>query len=121
MATNGNTGLAIFLACICQEVIVDSTNKKSGHDSIHCDSQCTTWIHRGCADLSKAAASESDSKFLCPMCRLHEQAYEIASLTDTVTKLFSELAQIEAHLSKNPSCVKLVVGSGRERLQSVSN
>ena len=38
---------------ISDDVIKDSSLKTKGHDSMFCDGVCNTWLHRGCAGLSK--------------------------------------------------------------------
>ena len=88
---------------ICQDPIEDSTARKPGQDSIHCDGRCKTWVHRGCAGLSQAAfktVSQSGKSFLCPACRLDDQSHEIASLKHAVANLSQELAEIKSQLGK---------------------
>lgn len=40
----------VCICAICDDQIVDSTQQ-----SIWCEGHCDTWLHRGCAGLSKAA------------------------------------------------------------------
>lgn len=93
---------------ICMEVIVDSTPRKPGHDSIFCDGECQSWIHRRCAGLSKLAFSKlcsvSNTKpFYCPNCRLEQQSLEISELKSTLSKVVVELAKFKENVSKAPS------------------
>ena len=87
-----------FICPICQDIIIDATNKKDGHDSIFCDGHCQTWLHRTCASLSKPAfdlACKSNNPFFCPNCRLDVQDKEILSLKSTINNLATELASLK--------------------------
>ena len=57
------------------------SEKAPGHDSIECEGLCKAWLHHGCAGLSNHAfqvATTSPDPFLCPHCRLVEQAADLA-------------------------------------------
>lgn len=83
---------------------VQETNQsKSGQDSIFCNGGCDTWLHRGCAGLSKAAlkaASKSNDPFNCMKCKLFYQESEIASLKTTVNSLVTKLSSLEEKLTE---------------------
>lgn len=84
-----------FTCPICEEVIVDASGKKQGQDSIECDGNCATWIHRRCAGLSKVSFNsicKSDNPFYCPQCRLDKHELEINSLRDMVVNLSGQLS-----------------------------
>jgi len=38
---------------------------KSQQDAIYCDAVCQSWLHRGCAGLSRGTV-KSDNQFHCP-------------------------------------------------------
>ena len=40
---------------ICDDQILDAKGRRKGHDAIFCDGTCQTWLHRGCAGLSRRA------------------------------------------------------------------
>ena len=49
---------------ICDDLIEERSEMTPGHDAIHCDGICDSWLHRRCTGLSKSAflsASNSDS------------------------------------------------------------
>lgn len=86
-----------FRCPICDLIIKDAEGKKQGEDSVECDGNCATWLHRKCAGLSKEAfksVCESDKPFYCPQCRLDKQELEIMSLRDLVSKLSSKLSLV---------------------------
>ena len=92
---------------ICEELILDATVKKPGHDAVKCDGTCAAWLHRRCAGLSETtfiALCASDKKFYCPQCRLDKQELEITSLKGLVSSLSSKLDDIKCYLdSRAPS------------------
>ena len=68
---------------ICDDVIEDLLPKTKGQDSVFCDSVCNTWLHRGCAGLSKPAFKKivaSNDPFYCPHCSLAQHKNEIYAL-----------------------------------------
>ena len=84
---------------VCEEPIVDGSEKTPGHDSIECEGLCKGWLHRGCASLSKnpfQVATTSPDPFMCPHCRLVEQAADLASLKCSVRDLAEELSSLKA-------------------------
>ena len=87
---------------ICEEDIKEPSNKVIGEDAVFCDGRCKSWVHRRCAGLTIAhfkIVSESNDPFLCPHCRLQENATEIALLKDNLAALTSEIASIKTQLS----------------------
>uniref|UniRef100_A0A1X7UI53 PHD-type domain-containing protein n=1 Tax=Amphimedon queenslandica TaxID=400682 RepID=A0A1X7UI53_AMPQE len=93
---------------ICDDQIDDSTQQ-----SIWCDGECNTWLHRGCAGLSKAAHSKlngTDIPFYCPHCRLMRQDREIeslkASLSD-LSKRFDDLTSKSPGVSTPPDATSV--------------
>ena len=78
---------------ICDDPIEEQSETTPGHDAIHCDGICDSWLHRRCAGLSK-----SDSKFLCPHCHLHDLISEVTSLKSIVSNLTAELSSIKSQL-----------------------
>ena len=80
---------------ICEDVIVDPVGGKGGDDSIHCDGNCSSWLHRRCTGLTKAAfgtLGKSDCPFRCPHCSLSLTEEEIQSLKKLVADLSSHLS-----------------------------
>ena len=74
-----------FMCPICEDHIVDGSQR-----SIWCDGECATWLHSGCAGLSKTAHAKlhgSDDPFLCPHCQLQTQAAELVSLRSSLSSL----------------------------------
>ena len=70
---------------ICEDHIVDGSQR-----SIRCDGECATWLHSGCAGLSKTAHAKlhgSDDPFLCPHCQLQTQAADLVSLRSSMSSL----------------------------------
>ena len=93
---------------ICLEVIQDSSKSKKGHDSIFCEGQCNSWLHRGCAGLPKSVFTsllDSSDPFYCPHCQLKEHSSTIldlkatiASLTKSITALQTSVKSLEPTL-----------------------
>ena len=86
---------------ICDEVIVDPVGSKPGDDSIYCDGDCSSWLHRRCAGLSKsvfASLTKSDNPFHCPRCILSLHEKEICSLKSMVATLTSHLSLLSDNL-----------------------
>ena len=109
-----------FVCPICDDVIVDAVGKKSGHESVECNGLCSSWLHRHCAGLSKAAFHEvckSDQPFFCPQCRLDNQSLEIASLRDLVTALSSKLSAACTKLEALQGPLSASAGSGAAKSQ----
>jgi len=83
---------------ICEDFIINNTQ-----DSIYCEGECNSWIHRCCAGLTKAAlvdAAESGNSFLCPHCMLFNLNKEISLLKGTINNL-TELVQSLQKSSSN--------------------
>ena len=100
-ATSKRLSSAKHICPICEDVIVDQSSSNKGHDSVFCDGLCNTWLHRGCAGLSKLAFEQvvaSSDSFYCPHCSLLQQKKEIASLKATVERLSSDLLSISSTL-----------------------
>lgn len=82
---------------ICEDIILESTVSKEGHDSILCEGACAGWLHRWCAGLSKSGfneVSKSKDKFLCVSCRLRESTKEVSDLRKRVEDLESKIASL---------------------------
>ena len=87
---------------VCDEVIRDDTKSQKGQDSIWCEGECNTWLHRGCAGLSKKrfiALRESSESFSCVSCRLSAQSMEIRLLCDDVKLLKEAFVNLKWSLS----------------------
>ena len=96
--------LAQCICPICEERIVDATDKLAGQDSIKCEGRCNSWLHRKCAGLSTAVfadAMQSLTAFCCSNCKLEEQGSEIIHLKLTVSKLLDEIAELKANLTSS--------------------
>ena len=64
-----------------------------------CDGVCNTWLHRGCAGLSKPAFKKiaaSNDPFYCPHCSLAQHKNEIDALKAVIEKLSSDLLSINS-------------------------
>ena len=89
---------------ICEDVIKEArAGVTTGHDSVYCDGLCRTWLHRGCAGLSKKAfevLSKSNDKFHCLKCTFSTQKVTSHSndTTSHVADFHSLLADIETQL-----------------------
>ena len=90
---------------VCFNFIVEYNEKQGidGDDAIFCEGKCYSWIHRMCVGLSKKGyqeLSEDDSPYLCPHCKITQQANEIAELKEVVISLTSDLKLIKEELLK---------------------
>ncbi|XP_019848641.1 PREDICTED: uncharacterized protein LOC100634511 [Amphimedon queenslandica] len=86
-----------FICPICDDDIIDETQQ-----SVMCDGPCASWLHRGCAGLSRVAFSKlegSDNPFLCTRCCLEAQSIEIISLKESLAALSSQLNSLQQTLS----------------------
>ena len=86
---------------MCNEIIVDQVGSKPGDDSIYCDGNCSSWLHRRCAGLTKSAfdtISKSDNPFHCPHCKISLHEEEIKSLKNLVMNLSSHLSIVSDKL-----------------------
>ena len=109
-STNKNTKTGECICPICLDPIVDAKSKQKGQDSIFCDSQCSAWLHRQCAGLSKSlfeSWTESEKPFYCPHCRLHDHTYtlEIAKLKEAIESLTKSISGIneKSEMSTKPN------------------
>lgn len=87
---------------VCEEVIEDQSETKEGQDSIECDGQCASWLHRRCAGLSKhrfAEISSVKAPFLCPPCRLATQECEIVQLKSALSAIEKKLDAVITSLA----------------------
>ena len=104
-----------FTCPICDDAIEDCSTKARGHDAVFCDGHCNTWLHRGCAGLSKTAfkkVTESNDPFFCTRCYLSQHKEELIALRTTVDKMASELGSLRSALKEiagkvTPSTVSL--------------
>ncbi len=91
---------------ICEDVILDDTVTQTGQDSIFCEGACSTWLHRGCAGLSKKRflqLNQSDKSFLCTSCCLLSHSSEIKDLRDSINHLTQELLSLKSLVSSRRS------------------
>ena len=42
-------------SALCEDEILDASSSLPGQDAIFCTGTCDSWLHRGCAGLSKPA------------------------------------------------------------------
>ena len=86
--TNKTSKKKQVICPVCDEAILDG---RKGHESIHCDGLCQSWLHRRCTGLSKHAfavvSASGYGPFLCAFCRLDTLSKEITSLKATITSL----------------------------------
>ena len=95
---------ADFVCPICLEDILEDEDRRD-YNSIHCDGHCSTWLHGGCAGLTREAVamlSRSSDPFYCPQCRLDQHEKEIIALKD-----------ILSHLSRDMEYLKSLQPSGK--------
>ena len=73
---------------ICEESVLDSR-----HDSIYCESSCDAWLIMAVRFDKKLlnAIKVSLDPFFCPLCRLHRQDSELASLKFELASLKEKL------------------------------
>lgn len=99
VATKGlkaTTKSSNVICSICEDVIVDESQ-----DSIMCEGLCSSWLHRGCAGLTKtkfAQLRDSDKPFHCPKCRIEALALETATLKDSLASLSREVTELKTRL-----------------------
>lgn len=95
---------------ICADVILDKTATLQGHEAIFCDGDCQSWLHRGCAGLSKARlleVSKYKNPFYCPQCQLARHSAELESLKSTIELLTAEMTTLKAKVDSLTSpCVQ---------------
>ena len=87
---------------ICDCAIREAARGRQGDDAVECSGVCSTWVHRKCGGLSKAAyevVSKSDKPFYCPQCRLDQQELEIHSLRELVGTLGAELEALRRQIA----------------------
>ena len=73
---------------MCEKVIMESTDKKDGHEVVYCEGECQTWIHRQCAGLTRTMFTKlSKSKIchiFCSFCTLTTKISNYSSSSVTV-------------------------------------
>ena len=87
---------------ICEDAILDSSSKRRGQESIFCEGECNTWLHRRCAGLSRVSfksLAASSVPFYCPQCRISKLVVEVASLQATVAQLSSDLSVVKSSVT----------------------
>ena len=95
---NKKTKTGECICPICMDPIVDATETREGQDSIFCEGQCSAWIHRRCAGLSKPifdTLTESEIPFQCPHCTLHSHTSEIAKLKEVIESFTKSITQLQ--------------------------
>ena len=103
-----------------EEVIVDGSSSKKGQESIFCEGECSAWLHRCCARLSKTAfnaASRSKFFLLCPTCKLLANERDLMELRTRVDELENKLSVLLSKSSEGkhtPGSYAAVVGSDKE-------
>ena len=92
-----------FICPICDDAIVNCSSKDKGQDVVFCDGHCNTWLHRGCAGLSKISfkkVTESNDPFYCTRCCLSQHKEELNTLRTSVDKMTSELVSLRSALNE---------------------
>ena len=95
----------LFFAQFRFNVIAECNEEQGvdGDDAIFCEGKCNSWIHRMCVGLSLKAyqeLSDDDSPYLCPHCKITQQADEIEELKKVVSSLTTNLNSIKEELLK---------------------
>lgn len=76
---------------VCDEKIIDvATKSQKVQDSIFCDGDCLSWLHRRCGELSKKrflSMSKSQDPFCCPLCWLSNMEGKVADLMKEIQLL----------------------------------
>ena len=75
---------------ICEEPILEAKGRRKGQDAIFCDGTCHSWLHRGCAGLSRAAfeaLGATNKNFYCSCCRLAVLEKTVADMRNKIDKL----------------------------------
>ena len=88
-----------FICPICEDHIVDGSQRL-----VWCDGECATWLHSGCAGLSKTALAKlhgSADPFLCPHCQLQAQSAELLSLRFSLSSLMEQFEALSKRLSSS--------------------
>lgn len=86
---------------ICDCIIKEEKGRRQGDDAVECSGSCSSWVHRKCVCLSKAAyvtVSKSDKPYYCPNCKLEQQELEILSLREMVTALRAEIEVLKKQI-----------------------
>ena len=87
---------------IREDTILDDSNGQKGQDSIFCHGDCNTWLHRGCAGLSKKAfraLKDSEKPFYCVSCRLSIHSDEIECLKSSLKLLQEEMGSLKSSIN----------------------
>ena len=82
---------------------MDPSETTKGQDSIFCEGQCSAWIHRQCAGLSKSifdSLTKSKEPFYCPHCTLQNHTSEIAKLKQVIESLTESITQLKVASAK---------------------
>ena len=88
-----------FICPICEDHIVDGSQWL-----IWCDGECATWLHSGCAGLSKTALAKlhgSEDPFPYPHCQLQAQSAELLSLRSSLSSLVEQFEALSKWLSSS--------------------
>ena len=94
---------SVCVCPICDDEIVDDSSTQKGQDSIFCEGACSTWLHRGCAGLSKQLFfhyKTSDSSFYCTSCRLNSLSSEMETFRGLIGGLKEDLNLVKAELDR---------------------
>ena len=88
---------------ICEDQILEAKGRRKGHDAIFCDGTCQSWLHRGCAGLSRKAFEaqvNSNGEFYCPTCHLNVFESIMADMKRELTTVKNALSTISAHIDQ---------------------
>ena len=92
-------GESVSTCPVCEEQIVDASERSAGQDSIQCEGKCNKSLHRRCAGLSQTAllsAMKRSDPFQCSQCRLEAQEDEISHLKKSVSAHESEIDSLKS-------------------------
>ena len=88
---------------VCEQKVVEGEEQ-----ALFCEGACKQWVHRYCAGIPVtlfASLSSSTAPFWCYTCSQHNHATEIAKLTEVVSTLQKEVADLRNDLI---AAVKLI-------------
>ena len=91
---------------ICQDEIDDDCQ-----DSIYCEGDCQTWVHRGCGGLSKQAfgAAKGIPMWSCHTCCLAVQSRELNQLKKDLADLHGTVSSLSSKINSLETKVQPVV------------
>ena len=93
------------LCSVCNTIIIEEADNVPGDDTVYCEGDCKSWMHRKCVSMSKIIydkLSNCEEPYLCPNCIITKQTEEITKLKDLVKELTTQLTKLKTSEQKAP-------------------